>query len=555
MDPAMHTTLARQSLFIPGVFLLAGVAVVLGCAASADAPAALGEIVSVAQGELEGRELPSGVLSFKGIPYATPPVGDLRWRAPQPVEAWEDTRPAAVFSPSCWQPLSPEGAFYGEVEVLRDEDCLYLNVWTSADSADAAHPVMVWIHGGGLQTGSGSTVLYDGENFASRGVVLVTINYRLGPMGFLAHPELSAESSPASSGNYGILDQIAALRWINDNIAAFGGDPSRITIFGESAGSWSVNYLTASPLAAGLFQRAIGHSGGIFWPMPELSGDQSAESIGTSLAESHGVDGLAGLRALSAEQIYEQPTQDGANLPFVPNVDGWVFPTDLHTIFATGQQNDVDTIVGFNADEGTALFAPPGPMPVADYQAWLQAEYGEFADEFLAAYPATNADEARVALYENMADRFFAWQMRTWARLQTEHGSKPVWQYFFTRVPPWDRAEEFGSYHAAEILYAFDNFAKSKELREEWGDSGTGAFNHAWEEVDHELARTMSSYWINFATTGDPNGEGLPQWPAYDPSTDQLLELGDTVEVRSEVWKDKLDVFDRYYESLRSAES
>ncbi len=524
-----------------GAILGAALALTSACGGEQVEP--LTTTVSTELGAVEGQALESGVLKFAGIPFAAPPVGELRWRPPQPAAAWEGSRDATEFSASCWQPLSPPGSFYDTGEIERGEDCLYLNVWTGAEHAEAALPVMVWIHGGGLQTGSGSTLLYDGESLANRGVVLVTINYRLGPMGFLAHAELSAEDENGASGNYGILDQVAALRWVQANIAAFGGDPGRVTIFGESAGSWSVNYLTATPLAAGLFHRAIGHSGGIFWPMPRLA---DAESQGVQVAERLGAGDLAAMRSASVEEVYE--AAGASELPtFVGISDGHVFPKDVHDIFAAGEQNDVDTIVGFNSDEGTALFAAPGGITVAAYREALAGTYGEHADAMFAVYPAENDDQARVAAYQNTADQFFAWQMRTWARLQSHTGEQPIRMYYFSRVPPWDEAETYGSYHAAEIVYAFDNLHKSGELR---GDE-IGPFNHAWDDTDRALADTMASYWVNFAATGDPNGDGLPDWPVYDPDADGVLELGDKIGVIQGLLKDRLDAFDAFYRDLR----
>ena len=533
MSPTLNTRHAAAGVS-------AALALMLACGGESVDP--LTSTVATESGVLEGVTLPSGVLKFSGVPYASPPVGDLRWKAPQPVAAWEGSRDATVFSSSCWQPLSPPDSFYESGDIERSEDCLYLNVWTSAEHAEAALPVMVWIHGGGLQTGSGSTTLYDGERLARQGVVLVTINYRLGPIGFMAHPELSAENESGASGNYGILDQVAALQWVQANIASFGGDPGRVTIFGESAGSWSVNYMTATPLAAGLFQRAIGHSGGVFWPMPRLA---DAESEGVRVAERLAASDLKAMRAASVEEVYQAASEAEA-LQYVGINDGHVFPRDIYDIFAAGDQNDVDTIVGFNSDEGTALFAGTGTVTLADYRQSLEDTYAEHADAMFSVYPAETEEQARVASYENTADNFFAWQMRTWARLQSSTGSSPARMYYFSRVPPWDEAERYGSYHAAEIIYAFDNLHRSGEMRD-----GIGPFNHAWDDTDRALASTMSAYWVNFAATGDPNGNGLPNWPVYDPSADGVLELGDTIGVIQDLLKDRLDVFDAYYESLR----
>lgn len=529
--------------FGAGAIVAAALALALACSGG-ETVEPLTSSVTTALGVVEGSELESGILKFSGIPFAAAPVGDLRWKAPQPAMAWEGSRTATEFSPACWQPLAAPGSFYSAGEIERSEDCLYLNVWTGAEHADATLPVMVWIHGGGLQTGSGSTSLYDGERFASRGVVLVTINYRLGPMGFMAHPELSAENEAGGSGNYGALDQIAALQWVRTNIASFGGDPGRVTIFGESAGSWSVNYLTATPLAAGLFQRAIGHSGGIFWPMPELA---DAEAAGERVAAQLGATDLTAMRAASVEEVYAAAAESDA-LQFVGVNDGNVFPRDIYDIFAGGEQNDVDTIVGFNSDEGTALFAGAGGTTIDGYRQSLAATYGDHAEAMFAVYPAASDEEAHVAAYENLADSFFAWQMRTWARMQSSTGSKPIRAYFFSRVPPWEEAETYGAYHAAEIIYAFDNLHMSGEARDE-----IGPFNHAWEDTDRALASTMADYWVNFAATGDPNGDGLPDWPVYDPSADGVLELGDTIGVIQGLLKDRLDAFDAYYEDLRGS--
>ena len=534
------STIANTRRETAGV--LATLALALACSGG-ESVEPLTSTVATELGVVEGSRLDSGILKFSGIPYAAPPVGELRWKAPQPATAWDGSRDATAFSETCWQPLSPQGAFYDSGEIERSEDCLYLNVWTGADHAGAALPVMVWIHGGGLQTGAGSTPLYDGESLARRGVVLVTINYRLGPLGFLAHPELSAEHEAGAPGNYGILDQIAALQWVQANIARFGGDPGRVTIFGESAGSWSVNFLTATPLAAGLFQRAIGHSGGIFWPMPRLA---DAESEGARVAERLGASDIAAMRAASVEDIYQAASESEA-LQFIGVNDGHVFPRDIYDLFAAGEQNDVDTIVGFNSDEGTALFAGGGGTTVEEYRQTLAATYGDHADAMFAVYPAASDEEAHVAAYENLADSFFAWQMRTWARLQSSTGSKPIRMYFFSRVPPWEEAEQYGSYHAAEIIYAFDNLHKSGEDRDE-----IGPFNHAWDDTDRVLATTMADYWVNFAATGDPNGDGLPDWPVYDPDADGVLELGDEIGVIQGLLKDRLDTFDAYYQDLRS---
>jgi para-nitrobenzyl esterase len=542
----------------------------LACAAPAhehDAPSAapaavpVAEVVAVAGGELAGARVAEGseVLTWKGIPYAAPPVGDLRWKAPAAAAPWEGPRDATAFSKACWQPQSNPESFYGGAAIDRSEDCLYLNVWSAAQRSDEARPVMVWIHGGALQTGSGSTPWYDGTALAEKGVVLVTINYRLGPMGFLAHPALSAESDPPSSGNYGILDQIAALGWVRDNIASFGGDPRNVTIFGESAGSWSVCYLQASPLARGLFHRVIGQSGGVFGPMPALRADaaagdeapeasgalgpvEPAEAAGVRFAAALGIAGegdAAALRAKTAEEIYDALAEyDQRVLWLRPNVDGWVYPQPIYDLFAAGRHHQVPAIVGSNADEGTALWGEVAPTTVAAYRDAVESRYGEFAAEVLAAYPAASDADAKPAFLELQGDDVFAWHMRTWARLASASGA-PTWLYFFSRVPPGAESETYGSYHAAEIVYAFDQLGNGRP--------------HTWEPTDEKLADLMSAYWVSFATDGDPNAEGLPTWPPYSVASDQALELGDEVRVVDALKRDRLDVFDRFYEARRSA--
>jgi para-nitrobenzyl esterase len=461
---------------------------------------------------------------FKGIPYAAPPVGALRWKSPKQAAAWKDVREAREFSPQCLQQPYPANSIYRSAPQPMSEDCLYLNVWTAAKSANERRPVMVWIHGGALTRGSGSTLAYDGEALAKKGVVLVTINYRLGVFGFLAHPELTKESDRNASGNYAFLDQIAALEWVKNNIAAFGGDPQRVTIFGESAGSWSVNYLMATPLAKGLFQRAIGESGGAFGKLRTLA---EAEAIGTKFASSIGAESLAVLRAKPGEELLNA----SSSTSFPPNVDGWMLPTDVHTIFASGKQNDVPLLVGSNADEGKSLSPWPANGTAALFTEQVRQRFGASADEFLKLYPAKTDEEAKAAHYASYRDISFGWQMRTWARLETKTGKSNAYLYYFTRVPPGPGSDRLGAYHAAEIAYVFDTLDLLKR---------------PYEDADHKLAQTMSSYWVNFATTGDPNGPGLPKWPAYRQSEDVALELGDTVKPVSHLHQDALDFFDRY---------
>jgi para-nitrobenzyl esterase len=485
--------------------------------------ATIPEPVRLQQGLLTGvaGTLPD-VRSFKGIPFAQPPVGDLRWRPPKPAVSWTGTRSAAGFGAICMQ-RRPNAAGIANTSMPMSEDCLYLNVYTPAKTANDKRPVMVWIHGGALTAGAGS--IYDSEQLAHKGVVVVTINYRLGVFGFFAHPELTKESDHRS--NYGLLDQIAALQWVKRNIAAFGGDPGCVTIFGESAGSWSTNLLAATPLAHGLFQRVIGESGAQFEPLKTLA---RAEETGTRYGT------LADLRAKSAETIQNEMGAAfvGANGAYSgPVVDGWSLPQDVYTIYSQGKQNDVPVLIGSNADEGT-MFIPA----TANLETLKQSaqRYGANADAFLKLYPAQTDAEAWRAQADALRDLVFGWEMRTWARMQSKTGKSRVYLYFFSRVPPGQAAARMGAYHSAEIAYAFDNTRRP---------------GRPWEDVDHRLSEAMSSYWVNFATTGDPNRTGLPEWPAFDPQKEVLLDLGDEIAIGPIPHKAALDFFDAYFARQR----
>jgi para-nitrobenzyl esterase len=494
--------------------------------------ASAADSVRVEQGLLSGTTGKSpDVRVYRGIPFAAPPVGDLRWKPPQPPAAWQGVREAKEFSNACWQTQYPAGSIYQAKLPSLSEDCLYLNIWTASKSAKDHLPVMVWIHGGGFTRGSGTTDAYDGENFARKGVVLVTINYRLGIFGFFAHPALTAESAHHASGNYALLDQIAALEWVKKNIAAFGGNPNNVTIFGESAGSWAVNGLMATPLAHGLFHRAIGESGGLFAPMQSLAqAEKAGERLATTLGA--GEDALKTLRAKPAEELLKASDTPIASAI----VDGWVLPQDVETIFEQGKQNDVPLLVGFNADEGTTL-APQGAMVTsAAYTSGIRQRYGNQADQFLKVYPSGSDSEAVLSFYSAYRDQVFGWQMRTWARLDTKTGHHPAYLYYFSHRPPGPQSARLRAFHASEIPYVFGNFI----------------WPFPWEDADHKLAETVSAYWVNFARTGDPNGHGLAKWPAYQPATDQALEFGDQIGTRSQVNKAGLDFFDGYYQSLRT---
>ncbi len=508
--------------------------------------AAITDPVHVEQGSLAGTSGSSAeVRVYRGIPYAAPPVGDLRWKAPQPPASWQGVRQATEFSNACWQTQYPAAvAIYQAKLPPLSEDCLYLNIWTSAKSAKDRLPVMVWIHGGGFTRGSAGTRSYDGEVLARKGAVIVTINYRLGIFGFFAHPELSAESGHHASGSYALLDQIAALQWVQKNIAAFGGDPGRVTIFGESAGSWAVNALMASPLAKGLFHRAIGESGGSFAPMKTLA---DAEKDGAKLAASMtsepptavkeatgqkpaSTDVLKALRAKPAEELLKASDAETVR----PMVDGWVLPQDIATIFAQGKQNDIPLIVGYNADEGTTLAPQGANLKAVMFVGGIYQRYGAQADQMLKIYPGASDEQAVTSFYSAYRDQAFGWEMRTWARQATRTGHQPAYLYYFSRRPPGPQSTKLRAFHAAEIAYVF----------------GTFVWPFPWEDADKKLSDTITSYWVNFAATGNPNGGSLAKWPAYNAKDDQALEFGDQIAVRSEVNKAGLDFFDGYYQSL-----
>ena len=527
--------------------VLCGLLVVSACGAGdGGAPAgdALGPVVETSLGTLEGEHVAGddGVLVFRGVPYAEAPVGDNRWRAPVAKASWEGARAATTFGPACWQRLTPASSIYTRGELDRDEDCLYLNVWTAAEQETEARPVMVWFHGGGHTGGWGSAKIFDGAALAGQGVVLVTINYRLGPFGFLAHPALTAESPHAASGNYGLLDKLAALEWVRDNIAAFGGDPGNVTIFGQSAGSWSVCYLMASPLAAGLFHKAIGHSGGCFrGGRPDLSG---AHEAGLAAAAELGVEGdgaeaLTALRSLDAEAVLDSRLGSGAI------IDGWFMPGPAREIFEAGEHNDVPVIVGALANEGTTLYANMPERTAAELDAMLREQYGEHADALLAVYEPEVEKSTKWGAQAIQADRSFVWEMRTWARAVEASGSD-AYLYFFSQAPPVfriyvperaaidmpDGPDGYGAYHSGDLAYAFGN---------------TGLVGIDWTDWDHEISHAMTRYWVNFARTGDPNGDGLATWPRYEATADEWLEFGSDIKAAREVRKEKLDLFDRVH--------
>ena len=462
-------------------------------------------VVKTASGLISGiADKGDGVRIFKGIPFAAPPVGHLRWKAPQPVKPWTGVRKCDSFGPSPMQsPPVPFGVYSQEFLIPTDgkisEDCLYLNVWTAAKSSRERRPVLVWIYGGGFVAGSGSVPIYNGRAMAKKGVVFVTFNYRVGCFGFFAHPALSGESPQKASGNYGLMDQIAALQWVKRNIAAFGGDPSNVTIDGQSAGAVSVNCLVASPLAKGLFKRAIAESGACVLNKKMLTLHE-AENVGTRISQSLGASSMEALRKVPAEKLLHKVFQLRS-----PIVDGYVLPESVGEIFKTHKENKVDLLTGWNAGEK----AGEKVKSAADFRHWAQETFGKDTAGFLQYYPARNDSEAAVSQVAYGRDSWAGVQGYVWAMLQRQTRTGKVYVYNFTRkLPAEGSAKKYGAFHSGEIVYALDNLP---------------FLNRPWQDVDDSLANMMSSYWVNFATSGNPNARGLPKWPAFDENQDSVM--------------------------------
>jgi para-nitrobenzyl esterase len=479
---------------------------------AAAATASAANQVRTQSGIVEGTtSADSKIHVFKGIPFAAPPVGKLRWQPPQPVDSWTGIRKATAFGPRCMQ-----GPIYKDM-VFRDsgpsEDCLYLNVWTPAATANAQLPVMVWIFGGGFQAGAVSEPRQDGENLAHKGVVVVSMNYRLGVFGFFSHPELTKESPHHASGNYGLLDQAAALNWVHKNIAAFGGDPGKVTIFGESAGSISVSAQMASPLSKGLVRRAIGESGAVFMLTPRMPPLSETEKTGTKFAASLGATSLEALRAKSADEILQAALKQGNEVfRFWPNVDGYFFPESPSAIYTTGKQAHVPLLAGWNTDEQSSgrLLGKSEPT-TENYASKIRSEFGNDADDVLKVYPGKDTQEVKTSARDLAGDEFIAYSTWKWLDMQLSTGGSPVYRYHFEQAPPMHAGEASrGAYHSADIEYVFETL-DSKQL--------------PWTAEDRKLSDMISSYWTNFAKTGDPNGAGLPQWPGYRSPEYEVMHL------------------------------
>jgi para-nitrobenzyl esterase len=476
----------QSSMRLPILFSLL-LALPFDLAATGDALAADNSpIVKTTGGSVKGAQAEGfpEVTVYRGIPFAAAPTGALRWREPQPMVPWKGIREPLAAVPACIQavdrnhlPWTPEYMHQGDMS----EDCLLLNIWAPRKAAGARLPVLVYVYGGGFTSGSIAVQIYDGAALASKGVVIVEANYRVGALGFLAHPDLTRESPHHSSGNYGLLDQVAGLRWVKENIAGFGGDPGRVTVFGQSAGAISVYLLTASPLAKGLFQRAIVQSGpgalaAFGWPTVKslTASREDMEKSGEQFATAFGAKSIAQLRGLDAHRLLSAPAQQGAPpLRFGPDVDGWFLPSDAGTIYAQHRQNDVPIIIGAMKDEASAF---------GGYTPARAAEVGE----------------ASIAGLDQV--------------LTQRAGASVAYAYFFEHAIPWPEHPEYGAFHSGELPYVFDN------LR---------LLNRPWTDADRKLATEVSSYWLNFAATGDPNGPGLPKWAPYRSGSRSFLVFGD----------------------------
>ena len=527
-----------RTMRIARSFSLCAALFTLASAALAQAPVPVHTQAGLVQGTVE-----DGITIYKGIPFAAPPLGDLRWRAPQPAAPWSGVKVTDKFAPACMQTPVVMPAL-GLDALTVNEDCLYLNIWTPAKTPKDKIPVMVWIYGGGFAIGGTSLAQYDGMNLAKKGVILVSVAYRVGQLGFLASPELSKEQG-GHSGNYGLLDQIAGLRWVKKNIAAFGGDPHRVTIFGESAGGISVSMLCASPLAKGLFTGAISESGGNFGP--ERHGDEgsanmvslaTAEKNGAAFISKLGVSSIAEARKKTADEILKN-SPPGLGGGAWPIFDGYVLLGDQYTLYEAKRYNDTPVLIGTNADEG-ALFVPTATA--ASYQKQIQGGYGEYADKILAAYPADTEAHALRSARDISRDTLFRWPTWTWARWQSKTGKGAVYVYQFSHRPPYPDTPQFkdwGAAHGAEISYVFGNFTKAMP---------PGA-------DDQKVSEVVSTYWTNFAKTGDPNGANLPRWPKFTDANQQVMDLDDPSHAMPVPNVEQLQVLDAYFAWRRSQES
>ena len=481
-------------------------------------------VVKTDKGNIRGALTTDGqVRAFKGIPFAAPPVGDLRWRPPQPASGWKGIRDATQFGNHCLQSGTARDRVFNDPGA--SEDCLTLNVWTPANVKKGSLPVMVWIYGGGFRGGGSSETRQDGQFLAHRNVVIVSMNYRLGIFGFFVHPELVAESSHHASGNYGLMDQSAALNWIQENIANFGGDPDNVTIFGQSAGSLSVSLLMASPLSRGRFEKAIGESGGAFSGSLQAKPRGLQEQADVKFAQAaFGTSKLADLRKVPAEELLKDTLAHGqdTHVGFGPDVDGWFLPEPVSQIYAEGKQAHVPLLAGWNADEQrrVVIFANPQPT-VESFKTKTQEEFGPDTAEFLKLYPANTDAEAVRSAGDLAGDRFIAYSTWRWLEAQVKTGEAPVYRYHFELGSPGDKIHPavLGAPHSDEIEYVFGTL-----------DSRPGT---KWRPEDRKLSNEMGEYWTNFARTGNPNGDSLANWPTYNAADNwQVMHLNATSEAK-----------------------
>ncbi len=515
---------------LTGIFLVVSFFVLPAGAAIRSAKVSGGEVEGISKGS---------VTAFLGIPYAAPPTADLRWQPPRAGVEWTGVLQADHFSPSCVQrdqtggfgPWTTEYVIPGPVS----EDCLYLNVWTPADSGTARLPVFFWIHGGGFDSGSGSVPLYDGTNLASRGIVVVTVNYRVNVFGFLAHPELTNESPHHSSGNYGLLDLVSALRWVRSDIGALGGDPDQVTIAGQSAGAAAVQYLMSSPLAKGLFSRAIIESG----PGRALSTTaplKQGENNGVAFMKSKHIDSIRRLRKLPVEDFGIRPAAapSSGSLPirFGPVIDGWFLPEPTSEAMADGDQVDIPVLAGVAAEE--ASFTPNyGHLTVKRFEEQARQRFGSLADRFLELYPVKDDSEADAVQKRATRDRYRV-ALYLWARDRARTAHSKTFIYLWNHVEPGPDSGRYGSFHSSELPYVFDNL-----------DVGDRPF----QDEDHRIARIMSSYWVQFVKTGDPNASGLADWPPADSTNAAVMDLGDAFGSRKLTEDAHLEFFKKYLTS------
>jgi len=485
--------------------------------------------VHMTAGVLEGAAN-NGTVSFKGIPYAKPPVGDLRWTAPVPPTPWTGVRKATQPSAACIQDVVDENLPWTKefmVHGATSEDCLYLNVWAPSDFKGKKLPVYFYIHGGGFNQGSGAIAVYDGDNLARKGIVVVTINYRLGSLGFLAHPELTAESPNHASGNYGLMDAIASLHWVKDNIAAFGGDPRKVTIGGQSAGSAVVHNLAVSPLAKGLFRGAEAASGtGLGDYMKTLA---EAEQDAVAYASSKGAHSLAELRKLPANTFIIGPKE---GVPFSPIIDGWVLPDDQMELIEQGKANNVVLLTGMDADEGSA-FGAYGKVPAQEWHDQVQKRYGDLAAKFESLYPAPS-DEAAGEVQKTSARERGQASMYLWCSKASKKLSAPMYTYYFSQAIPWPEHHEYGVFHSSELPYVFGNLDKMQR---------------PFTDVDRRVEAQASAYLVNFVRTGNPNGAGLPAWQALSVDDPATVEIADSTRMRPLMSAEKLAFWASYFNS------